>query len=110
VDYKYLGSVIRAERKKQRLTQEQLSERVDISSVFLSQIENGKKTPSLEKVHKIALALDLNINSLFFKKSETFDDIEIQISLLLKKRTAKEKQFILDILKYALSKFDEKGA
>lgn len=37
---------------------------------------------------------------------KSLDGTDIQISLLLKSRTEKEKRFILDVLKYAVSKLD----
>lgn len=46
-------------REKCGLTQEQLSEIAGISSDYLSEIERGKKTPSIKRLFKIAEALGI---------------------------------------------------
>ena len=60
-----LGNNIRAERMRKRLTQENLSEIVDISKDSLLKIENGRQTPSAFIVFDIANALEIPIDDLF---------------------------------------------
>ena len=50
---------IKKYRENNKLTQEQLSEIAGISSDYLSEIERGKKTPSLKRLFKIADALNI---------------------------------------------------
>ncbi len=52
-------------RKIKNLTQEKLSEISGISRDYLSEIERGKKTPSLKRLILIAKALDVEIYKLF---------------------------------------------
>ncbi len=52
-------------RKIRNLTQEKLSEISGISRDYLSEIERGKKTPSLKRLILIAKALDVEIYKLF---------------------------------------------
>lgn len=61
IDYKELGKRIRAERRKQDLTQERLAEMTDISISFLGHIERGGRTLSIETLAKLANALNLSI-------------------------------------------------
>ncbi len=58
LNYKLIGSRIRAIRKKRGLTQEQLSERADISPQHCSGIETGAAKVSLPALVRIANALD----------------------------------------------------
>ncbi|MCC8056958.1 helix-turn-helix transcriptional regulator [Cloacibacillus sp.] len=51
-------------RIAQGLTQENLAERVDLSVSYISEIENGKKRPSLKTLEKIAAALEVSLVSL----------------------------------------------
>ena len=46
-------------RQEKKLTQEQLSELCDISQDYLSEIERGKKTPSLKRFILIAEKLEI---------------------------------------------------
>ena len=52
-------------RNKLNLTQEQLSERSDISSDYLSEIERGKRTPSFKRIDMIADSLGIEAYKLF---------------------------------------------
>lgn len=51
------GAVLRAFRLEKGLTQEQLSERVDVVRSFICALENGKKQPSLAMIFQLATAL-----------------------------------------------------
>ena len=61
IDYKELGKRIRAERRRQDLTQEKLAEMADISDSFMGHIERGGRTLSIETLAKLANALNMNI-------------------------------------------------
>lgn len=58
-----IGINIKKARKNKKLTQKQLSEKVDISRNYISDIECGRYIPSVEKLLLIAsvLGIDLNI-------------------------------------------------
>lgn len=49
-----LGQGIRRARKKSNLNQNRFSKVIGISQTFLSQIENNKKTPSVDVLNRIA--------------------------------------------------------
>ena len=59
-----LGEYIRTRRKEKGYTQKDLTELTGISSSFLSDLENGKRTVELGKALEIAhiLGLDIDIN------------------------------------------------
>lgn len=61
IDYRELGKRIRAERRRQDLTQEKLAEMADISDSFMGHIERGGRTLSIETLAKLANALSLSI-------------------------------------------------
>ena len=54
-----LKTNIKKYREKAGLTQEQLSEMAEISPDYLSEIERGKKIPSMKRFFKIAKALNI---------------------------------------------------
>lgn len=49
---------VRKRRKELRLTQEQLAGRLGVSGAYISEVEAGRHTPSLETVERFAPALD----------------------------------------------------
>ncbi len=56
---KIVGKNVRKYRKLRNLSQEKLSELVDVSTDYISLIELGKRVPSLKRLYKIADILDI---------------------------------------------------
>ncbi|WP_455597199.1 helix-turn-helix domain-containing protein [Cloacibacillus porcorum] len=61
---------IRELRLLKKMTQEQLAEAVDISVGYISALENGKKSPSIKRLEKIADVLGVTPTSLFDEEAE----------------------------------------
>lgn len=60
-----IGNVIRDRRKAHRMTLETMSRKTGVSLGYLSQIELGKNSASIETLYKICLALGLRMADLF---------------------------------------------
>lgn len=60
-----VGGQIRSRRQQQGLTLVALAERAGLSQPFLSQVENGRATPSMESLYRIATALGTTPQALF---------------------------------------------
>lgn len=56
-----VGAVVRAERKRQQLTQTQLAQLCGVSLSFVSNLENGKPTTELQKTLKVISTLGLDM-------------------------------------------------
>lgn len=59
-----LGDRIKEARKNQKLTQEQVAERLDISVEFIGQIERGIKLPSMQVFVKLIETLNVSADYL----------------------------------------------
>lgn len=59
-----VGSNIRAGRTNAGLTLEQLAEKADLSWPYLSEIERGRENISLDKLVRLAQALDVKLAKL----------------------------------------------
>jgi len=59
-----IGERIRDYRKKAGLSQKELGQKLDVSQQHIAQYENGKRTPKLDTIQKIATALQIDINTL----------------------------------------------
>lgn len=59
-----VGLNIKLARTKKNLTQEQLAEMADISSSYISAIERGKQSVSLDYINRIAHALGMPVSEL----------------------------------------------
>lgn len=70
---KAFGLVIKALRHTQNLSQETLASEAGIDRTFLSQLETGRKQPSLLTIFRLATALQL-------EASELIKKVEVQLS------------------------------
>lgn len=59
-----LGEVVRKLRLQRNLTVRDLAEKTNLSYAYISQIENGKRTPTIETLDKLAKALGVTIQYL----------------------------------------------
>ena len=59
-----LGKKMQALRKKRRMTQEDLAEKVGVSATYIGFIEQGRYAPSLDLLEKIAKILRVKVNEL----------------------------------------------
>ena len=64
MDSQKVGRRIQEVRKSRGITQSELAQRVDLSTKYISNIECGFKTPTLETFIAIANALQSDANSL----------------------------------------------
>ena len=64
LNYKDLGWRISNARRRKGLTQGQMAERTSMSASFVSYVESGKRSVSLENFVEIALALNVSADEL----------------------------------------------
>lgn len=70
---KLFGEVLRACRLEKQLTQEQLSERVDVIRPFISALENGTRQPSLDMIFRLVKALGITPGKLLDPVAEKME-------------------------------------
>ena len=71
---KILGENIKKYRKSRNLTQEELAEKLDISSNHLSKIEMGRRFVTAELMDHLAQELYVTLSALMFDPDDTKDD------------------------------------
>lgn len=99
MDLYCLGNRIRKTRMNCGITQERLAEMVDISTNFMSLIENGRNM-SVETLVKIADALGFTVDYLLSDTMEVHSDkIMTQIAQNLSTLSDDEKLFFLNVIK-----------
>lgn len=92
VDYVALGKRIREARKALKLTQEEASERCDITSSYYGNLERGDKKMSVETLVKLSEGLGISVDSLLYgddsRESKLVSDLLAKV-----KRDSDAKQF-----------------
>lgn len=99
MDKSVLGQRIREARKSKKMTQEELAEKAEIGTVYLGEIERGKKMPSLKSLCKLIETLDVSADYLLRDaipsgKEYVLDDITAKLVNL----TPQQRKTAADIL------------
>lgn len=94
-----LGSRLKEIRKTRGLTQEALAEKIDLSPQYLSRLEGGHQSPSLETVARLAEALNLELSELFdFGHQGTVKEVRVRLRKLIQESSEKELRLGLKLL------------
>ena len=67
-----VGVAIREFRQAAGLSQEQLADRMDVSTPYISMLESGKRYPSIETLVRIALALEVRPGEMLDRIAERY--------------------------------------
>lgn len=59
-----LGENIRRIRKEKGMSQIELCRKLEVDRAYMSNVENGKKNPTLATIEKIAKALNVSLDEL----------------------------------------------
>ena len=97
-----IGKYIATCRKNKKLTQEQLAEKLGITSKSISRWENGKTMPDVSLFHSLCKELSITINDLLSGETTSKNNLDLSADKLLDyskyiKKTEKKKLIILSI-------------
>lgn len=105
IDYEALGKKVKEERKRQRLTQEQLAERISVSIKHIGSIERAESIPSIQVLVALANELDVTVDYLLCDSLSHGTSIyETQILSLIQN---KPEKFVKHIINYIMMFKDE---
>ena len=99
MDYYKIGQKIRKIRKAQGLSQEELAEKVGISTPHMSHIETGNTKLSLPVFVDIAVALEVRTDDLLDDPIATTSTCLDEIAAVLERCSAQEAKVIADVVK-----------
>ena len=71
---KLFGYNLKRLRKQKKISQIELSEKVDLAFTFISDIENGKKWVSPETIEKLSKFLDVDVYQFFLPEDYVFQE------------------------------------
>lgn len=98
MDYYAIGQRIRNKRKLSMLSQEELAEKIGISTTHMSHIETANTKLSLQVLVNIAEALQVSTDELLFEKSGTVKEDSVdRIISILRGRNETAQKIMIDI-------------
>ncbi|HOX42941.1 MAG TPA: helix-turn-helix transcriptional regulator [Myxococcota bacterium] len=100
IDSKEIGARIQSHRKALGLTQAVLAERVKLDTTYLSQVERGAKTLSLEALDRLATALHVRLGALLDSRHGSGSgQLAQELEELLEKWPAKKRKAVIQALR-----------
>lgn len=108
MDYYVIGQRIRTLRRARKLSQEQLAEKVWISTTHMSHIENGSTKLSLPVLVDLAAALGVSVNEILSDQAEDTRSADYeQIKEILAGCNEKQVRIITELVRSAKSALDK---
>ena len=106
MDRKLLGRRIREERIRIGLTQEQIAEKINVSTTYVGFIERGMRSVTLEKLILLSECFQLPIDALLHDAPACPPEAakEQQLKMLWSKASDHERDTILSIIKVITGK------
>lgn len=98
-----IGERIRKEREKSRLTRENLAEMLDLSPLYIGQLERGERQMSLDTLVKVSDHLHIPTDYLIYGSTPDLEKELSRISALLNRCSKNELSLIEEIIKLVLS-------
>lgn len=98
INFETVGKRIKEVRKQKGMSQDELAERADLSSQYISQIETGRKKGSLPTYNKLAKALGVSIDELTGSISES-SRVLSDVDLILQDCSKEERELLVEVLR-----------
>lgn len=100
IDYKSLGSRVKYHRLRNKMSQEDLADRVQMSRVHISYLERGERVPSLESFVNLANALNVSADELLAGSLLiTGESMDAEGVAILSDCSVNERQILLQNMK-----------
>jgi len=76
-----IGTLIKTVRTARGIPQKEFSGRLNVSTNYLSLLENGRRNPSQDLVKKVASVLEISVDALEFLSTEIPKELDSENSL-----------------------------
>lgn len=103
IDYALIGKRIKNKRTELKITQEQMANDLNLSTFYISKIENGKSCATLDTLSVISNYLNLDIGYLISGTSKLEKNYHLdQLDEIYSKATKKQLNLIIKLAKAVL--------
>ena len=108
VDYQALGAKIKSRRQALGLTQERVSEKLDLSESFYSRVERGERVISVETLIKIANYFNLSLDYLLLDSTRVSasEKVQTELDLIFSGMDPQQSSYLLELLKVHAENID----
>lgn len=93
-----IGIMVREKRNSQHLTQEELAEKLNLSTGMIGQIERGETMPSNENLDAIIRELGIDPRALFGNTPQSNKELS-ELYMIVSRMTQNQQRLLLEIAK-----------
>ena len=76
IDISYMGPVFKSARLSAHLTQEEVAERIGVTTRYIMALENENKHPSVDNLLKLVHTLNIPADAILYPERNTLDNDE----------------------------------
>ena len=100
IDYSIVGERLKKARHDQKLTQEKLAEKLDVSVAYISRVESGSSHVNLKRLNQLCTLLDVSESYILTGAAENSKSyLDGEFKELLEKCTPEQQKLIYNIAK-----------
>ena len=107
---KPLGDVVRSARKRLDLTQNEVSDSIDVDARTIINIENYKGNPKLEVLYPLIRALKIDAREIFYPEMQRESPALRRLRLLVEDCSEEEAATVIPVLQSVVSALRDKNA
>lgn len=101
-----IGNGLRDARQRQGMNQADLAEKAELSTVYISQIESGRKNISVDVLARLCDALNISFDDLLCAKKTLNTSLAYDINIILADYAEEEAAIVLQLLRDITSLID----
>lgn len=88
----YMGAMLKTARLNAKLTQDEVAERVGITTRYLMAIENEGKCPALDVWFRLIRTLHISADSIVYPENTSEKDIDEQLIYMIRSLNSRDKK------------------
>lgn len=92
LNLEYMGPLLKEARLKEKLTQDEVSDRVGITTRYLMAIENEGKCPALDVWFRLIRTLHISANDIVYPENATEKEMDEQLLYMIRSLNSRDKK------------------
>lgn len=92
IDFEYMGPMIKTARIDANMTQDELAERLGVTTRYIMAIENEGKCPALDVWFRLVRALHTSADAIVYPENTESEDEDEQLILMIRMLNSRDKK------------------
>lgn len=102
LDLDYMGAMLKAARLDAKLTQDEVAERVGITTRYLMAIENEGKCPALDVWFRLIRALHISADAIVYPENAAEKEMDEQLLYMIRSLNSRDKKIAQTLIQSML--------